>query len=117
MTVALEEGPGPPIKYQYADLAKLYAVVSQLVRSCDVSARCQSSAQGQTPYPNPHGDTSLMPIQQPVVEILFGRTSYVKKLLEDCNNHEDTSKLLKYCSWENPHFSSTVLSELLWQVR
>ena len=43
MTVALEEGPGPPIKYQYAELGKLYAVVSQLVRCCDVSARCQSS--------------------------------------------------------------------------
>ena len=42
--------------------------------------------------------------------------SYVKKLLEDCNNSEDTTKMLKFCSWENPHFSSTVLSELLWQV-
>lgn len=26
--VALDEGPGPPIKYQYAELAKLYQVVS-----------------------------------------------------------------------------------------
>lgn len=24
--------------------------------------------------------------------------------------------LCQFCSWENPHFSSTVLSELLWQV-
>ncbi len=24
--VALDEGPGPPIKYQYAELAKLYQV-------------------------------------------------------------------------------------------
>jgi hypothetical protein len=23
---------------------------------------------------------------------------------------------MQFCSWENPHFSSTVLSELLWQV-
>ena len=45
MTVALEEGPGPPIKYQYAELGKLYAVVSQLVRCCDVANRCQSSVQ------------------------------------------------------------------------
>ena len=43
MLVALDEGPGPPIKYQYAELGKLYAVVSQLVRCCDVSPRCQSS--------------------------------------------------------------------------
>ena len=44
MLVALDEGPGPPIKYQYAELGKLYSVVSQLVRCCDVSARCQSSS-------------------------------------------------------------------------
>ena len=44
MLVALDEGPGPPIKYQYPELGKLYAVVSQLIRCCDVSARCQSSA-------------------------------------------------------------------------
>jgi ubiquitin carboxyl-terminal hydrolase 9/24 len=25
-------------------------------------------------------------------------------------------KLLQFCSWENPHFSRTVLSELLWQI-
>ena len=43
MMVALDEGPGPPIKYQYADLAKLYSVVSQLVRCCDVSSKCASS--------------------------------------------------------------------------
>ena len=44
MLVALDEGPGPPIKYQYAELGKLYSVVSQLVRCCDVSSRCQSSS-------------------------------------------------------------------------
>ena len=43
MQVALDEGPGPPIKYQYAELGKLYSVVSLLVRCCDVSSRCQSS--------------------------------------------------------------------------
>lgn len=47
MLVALDEGPGPPIKYQYAELGKLYAVVSQLVRCCDVSARMQSSINGE----------------------------------------------------------------------
>jgi len=70
--------------------------------------------------PNPHGEPSiqqpLMPIPAQVQDILFGRTSYVKKLIEDCNNTDETTKLLKFCSWENPHFSSTVLSELLWQV-
>uniref|UniRef100_F6RFQ9 Ubiquitin specific peptidase 9 Y-linked n=1 Tax=Macaca mulatta TaxID=9544 RepID=F6RFQ9_MACMU len=95
MLVSLDEGPGPPIKYQYAEL-------------------------GNPPLPNPFGDPSLsqpiMPIQQNVADILFVRTSYVKKIIEDCSNSEDTIKLLRFCSWENPQFSSTVLSELLWQV-
>ena len=40
----------------------------------------------------------------------------MKKLLEDCHNTDDTFRILKFCSWENAVFSSTVLSELLWQV-
>lgn len=47
MLVALDEGPGPPIKYQYAELGKLYTVVSQLVRCCEVSSRMQSSINGE----------------------------------------------------------------------
>ena len=43
MLVALDEGPGPAIKYQYAELGRLYQVVSQLIRSCDVSFKQQSS--------------------------------------------------------------------------
>ncbi|XP_017324890.1 probable ubiquitin carboxyl-terminal hydrolase FAF-X isoform X4 [Ictalurus punctatus] len=120
MLVALDEGPGPPIKYQYAELGKLYTVVSQLVRCCDVTSRMQSSINGNPPLSNPYGDPSLtqpiMPLHQLVAEILFVRTSYVKKIIEDCSNSEETIKLLRFCCWENPQFSSTVLSELLWQV-
>ncbi|MGH0127356.1 UNVERIFIED_CONTAM: hypothetical protein FKN15_039386 [Acipenser sinensis] len=120
MLVALDEGPGPPIKYQYAELGKLYTVVSQLVRCCDVSSRMQSSINGNPPLPNPYGDPNLsqpiMPLQQLVAEIMFVRTSYVKKIIEDCSNSEETVKLLRFSCWENPQFSSTVLSELLWQV-
>ncbi|XP_061081564.1 probable ubiquitin carboxyl-terminal hydrolase FAF-X isoform X1 [Conger conger] len=120
MLVALDEGPGPPIKYQYAELGKLYAVVSQLVRCCDVSSRMQSSINGNPPLPNPYGDSNLpqpiVPLQQLVAEILFVRTSYVKKIIEDCSSSEETVKLLRFSCWENPQFSSTVLSELLWQV-
>ncbi|XP_077001872.1 ubiquitin carboxyl-terminal hydrolase 9X isoform X2 [Tamandua tetradactyla] len=120
MLVSLDEGPGPPIKYQYAELGKLYSVVSQLIRCCNVSSRMQSSINGNPPLPNPFGDPNLsqpiMPIQQNVADILFVRASYVKKIIEDCSNSEETVKLLRFCCWENPQFSSTVLSELLWQV-
>lgn len=47
MLVSLDEGPGPPIKYQYAELGKLYSVVSQLIRCCNVSSRMQSSINGK----------------------------------------------------------------------
>uniref|UniRef100_A0A4X1TVK3 USP domain-containing protein n=1 Tax=Sus scrofa TaxID=9823 RepID=A0A4X1TVK3_PIG len=120
MLVSLDEGPGPPIKYQYAELGKLYSVVSQLIRCCNVSSRMQSSINGNPPLPNPFGDPNIsqpiMPIQQNVADILFVRTSYVKKIIEDCSNSEETIKLLRFCCWENPQFSSTVLSDLLWQV-
>ncbi|XP_071949723.1 ubiquitin carboxyl-terminal hydrolase 9X-like isoform X2 [Antedon mediterranea] len=120
MLVALDEGPGPPIKYQYAELGKLYSVVSQLVRCCDISSKQQSSIPGGEPLPNPHGESSLqrpiMPIQPQVADLLFGRGGYVKKLIEDCNSSDETTKLLRFCSWENPQFSSLVLGELLWQV-
>ncbi|XP_077003331.1 ubiquitin carboxyl-terminal hydrolase 9X-like isoform X2 [Tamandua tetradactyla] len=120
MLVSLDEGPGPPIKYQYAELGKLYSVVSQLVRCCNVSSRMQSAINGNPALPNPFGDPNLsqpiMPIQQNVADVLFVRTSYVKKIIEDCSNSEETIKLLRFCSWENPQFSSTVLGELLWQV-
>ncbi len=45
MRVALDEGPGPTIKYQCPELTKLHQVVSQLIRCCDVSSKCQSSQQ------------------------------------------------------------------------
>lgn len=121
MMVALDEGPGPPIKYQYAELGKLYQVVSLLVRCCDVSAKTHSCQPNTPPLPNVHmGDQIcqeyLMPIQPHVAAILYNKTSYVKKVIEEANTLEDTVKLLKFCSWENPQFSSMVLSELLWQI-
>lgn len=37
-------------------------------------------------------------------------------MIEDTNLTDEAIKLLQFCSWENPHFSKTVLSELLWQI-
>lgn len=81
MLVAIDEGPGPTIKYQYPELTKLHQVVSMLIRCCDVSLKAHSS-QTQTraePLPNPYGDPAcqseyLMPIQPQAADILFVRT-------------------------------------------
>lgn len=55
--------------------------------------------QGQPPIPNPHGDPlcpkPLMIIQHPVAEVLYGRSLYVKKIIEEANAVDETAKLLK----------------------
>ncbi|XP_055619318.1 probable ubiquitin carboxyl-terminal hydrolase FAF isoform X2 [Toxorhynchites rutilus septentrionalis] len=119
MKVALDEGPGPQIKYQYPDLSKLHQVVSHLIRSCDVSNRCQSSNGAVAVKPNIFIDQhitydTLMPLSSECAEYLFNRVSYIKRLIEDTNIGEEGVKLLQYCTWENPHFSRALLAELLW---
>lgn len=58
----------------------------------------------------------IMPIQAPVSDLLFNRYGYLKKLIEEANQGEDTRRLLQFCCWENPQFSHMVLYELLWQI-
>jgi len=125
ISVALDDGPGPPIKYQYAELTKLYQVVATLVRCCDVSSLTQpyGGAEGAGPsaLPNPYLEPALqgeplMTLQPQVADLLFQRYGYLKKLIEEANTAEDTRRLLQFCCWENPQFSHAVLYELLWQI-
>ncbi|XP_041564939.1 probable ubiquitin carboxyl-terminal hydrolase FAF isoform X2 [Drosophila elegans] len=118
--VALDDGPGPAIKYQYPEFSKLHQVVSHLVRCSDVTEKCQSSNQNGRPLPNPFKDATvaheeLTPLSTECMDLLFNRTGYIKKVIEDTNVGDEGLKLLQYCSWENPHFSRAVLTELLWQ--
>ena len=81
INVALDEGPGPPIKYQYStELGKLYQVVSQLIRCCDIASKGQSAITGKQPLPNPYLESScaqasgpLMTLQTQVYELVFKR--------------------------------------------
>lgn len=77
MLVALDEGPGPAIKYQYTELGKLNQLVSCLVRCCDVSSKCQSSTSDPV-MPNPYREPSIqdyiVPISPQAAEILCNRT-------------------------------------------
>lgn len=82
MKVALDEGPGPAIKYQYTEFNKLHQCVSMLVRSCDISSRCQSSNLTATAIkrnifidPKVSYD-QLLPLSQEAEELLFNRTRY-----------------------------------------
>ncbi|KAH1013809.1 hypothetical protein HUJ04_002748 [Dendroctonus ponderosae] len=120
MLVALDEGPGPAIKYQYTELTKLTQVVSCLIRCCDVSSKCQSSSAPSPILPNPFRDTSIpdyiMPISPQDADLLFKDPRFIKKVIEDQNLTDEAIKLIQFCSWENPEFSKSVLSELLWQI-
>lgn len=82
MKVALDEGPGPPIKYQYPELSKLHQVVSHLVRCTDVSEYNSGGQEDGNPtkikQPNKYIEQSLkpnelMPLSPEAEELLFGR--------------------------------------------
>lgn len=78
MQVLLDESPGPSIKYQYPDVSKLHQVVATLVRSSDISARCQSSSQVQI-RPNVYAQQNIMsdslyPLSNETQELIFNRT-------------------------------------------
>lgn len=79
MQVALDEGPGPSIKYQFPELNKLHQVVSHLIRCTDISDKYQSSTQNSRPLLNPFKDPNisyedLVPPSPECIDILFNRT-------------------------------------------
>lgn len=78
MKVALDEGPGPAIKYQYTEFNKLHQCVSMLVRSCDISSRCQSSGTSAIKrnifIDSKVSHDQLLPLSQEAEELLFNRT-------------------------------------------
>jgi len=49
--VAIDDGPGPTIKYQYPELNKLYAVISLLIRCCDVNQFCKTQVCNELSVP------------------------------------------------------------------
>lgn len=78
MQVALDEGPGPPIKHQYPELCKLHQVVSQLVRCSNITTHCHSADDGKAILPNIYGDggsDTLMPLSKEASEYLFAKNT------------------------------------------
>ncbi|XP_057300867.1 probable ubiquitin carboxyl-terminal hydrolase FAF-X [Hydractinia symbiolongicarpus] len=106
-------------KYQFAELSKLYSLVSVLIRSCDVTKYMKSSQEGMPSKPNPFFDsiitTPIMEIPADVEGLIY-TSNYVKKLLEESNTSEDTIHLMKFLSWECLNFSLIALSEVLFQI-
>ncbi|XP_064393950.1 probable ubiquitin carboxyl-terminal hydrolase FAF-X [Halichondria panicea] len=124
IAVALDEGPGPPMRSPYTDLSKLYAVVSILVRCCDVTGLQKGLQQDKEPLPNPYADPELcLPLANDLQHWLYERTTnssqsttFVKKLIEDSCSMDETVRFLAFCCWENWSFSVVVINELLAEV-
>lgn len=77
--VSLDEGPGPPIRTPYADLAKLYPTVTYLVCCYDITRLQTSREEGQAPLHNPFSDQEVqVPLPPAVEEQLFKRPRCVQ---------------------------------------
>ncbi|XP_022160014.1 probable ubiquitin carboxyl-terminal hydrolase FAF-X [Myzus persicae] len=117
--VAIDEGPGGSnIKYQFNEINKLHSVISILVRCCDCTEKCVSSAPGTPFLPNPFAECQpyLRKVPQQVKDSIFGRICYLKKLIDNSQMNEESMKMLQFVCWENPLSSSMVLTEILWHI-
>ncbi|OQR72358.1 putative ubiquitin carboxyl-terminal hydrolase FAF-X-like [Tropilaelaps mercedesae] len=114
--LALDDGA---IKYQYAELGKLYQTIATLLHCLDVThyqAPADESRSLNSLPANPYARNTLMPMSEHIAEYLFQPSSFIKKLLEDANAMEEVVDLLKYLCWENQGMSRNVVSELLWYI-
>lgn len=114
-------------RHQYCDLTKLFCIVSTLLRCYDVSVNCtpcSSSSSNQNLLQNPYShfyeirenQTESITFSSKLNEYVNTRATYIKKLLEEAPNLDETIKLMKFLCWENGNFSMILLSELLWMV-
>jgi ubiquitin carboxyl-terminal hydrolase 9/24 len=124
---------------QYVEMSKLYSIVSILIRCFDVGSYCASTDMTvNTDNPeylsnNPYSHvielkqqechnfnlTSLktnIKLPSKLSELIYRQTSFIKKIIEDAPNMDDTLKLLKFLCWENMSFTLIVLNELLWMT-
>ncbi|XP_022644946.1 probable ubiquitin carboxyl-terminal hydrolase FAF-X isoform X2 [Varroa jacobsoni] len=114
--LALDDGA---IKYQYAELGKLYQTIATLLHCLDVTgyqAAADESRSLNLLLANPYARSVLAPMDERIAEYLFQPNSFIKKLLEDANGMDEVVDLVKYLCWENQEMSRNVLTELLWCI-
>ena len=69
--------------------------------------------------PNPHSylpDGPICVIPEEMIDILYKRTNFLKKLIEEMST-EDSIRLLRFLIWENPDVTVLILSEIVAYVR
>jgi len=66
--------------------------------------------------PNPfytYDNCPICPIPEEMIEILYKRDHFLKKILEDTGTCEDSVRFLRFLIWENPDVTSAVLHEIM----
>jgi len=94
---------------------KLFVILSTLIRCFDVSTLCKSSQPDGAVMPNPHSylpDGPICVIPEEMIDILYKRTNFLKKLIEEMST-EDSIRLLRFLIWENPDVTVLILSEIV----
>ncbi len=65
--------------------------------------------------PNPyytHDNNPICPIPEALIEIIYKRDNFLKKILEDSSSCEDSLRLLRFLIWENPDVTSIIFNEI-----
>ncbi|CAF0895252.1 unnamed protein product, partial [Didymodactylos carnosus] len=102
---------------RYGEPAKLYVILSTLIRCFDVTQYCKprnpDSELLQNPFytHNDGGPLYAMPLQ--LVDIIYKRDAFLKKIIEDSSNCDESQKLLKFLLWENIDVTIIVLNEII----
>ena len=69
--------------------------------------------------PNPYSnftDGPICCIPEEMINILYKRTNFLKKLIEDMST-DDAIRLLRFLIWENPDVTVMILSEIVAYVK
>ena len=101
---------------RYGEPAKLFVILSTLIRCFDVSAFCKSQQSDKEILPNPfytHEHSPICVIPQAIAEIIYKKEIFLKKIIEDSSTCEDSLRLLRFLLWENAEITSTVLNEIM----
>ena len=100
--------------------SKLFIILSILIRCYDVSQLCQSHQPDGEVLPNPyymHENGPISVIPNELVEIIYKREQFLKKILEDASSCEDSLRLIRFLLWENADVTSVIFNEIAGLVR
>ena len=100
--------------------SKLFTILSTLIRCFDVSSLCKSHEVDQDILPNPYYTSEnrpICPIPNELIEIIYKREQFLKKILEDSSSCGDSLQLLRFLLWENVDITSIIFNEIAGLVR